>query len=117
MAAHGAIKLALGDINLEQLEETKVYVRARVPEVETLLLELDVRSEESVQQAIEKIVTTYGRIDYAINNAGISGPFMPTENVPFSEWQRLLDVNLNGVWLCQRAEIQQMLKQDLQETR
>jgi NAD(P)-dependent dehydrogenase (short-subunit alcohol dehydrogenase family) len=115
MAYHGVTKLALGDVNLTNLQETKNEIDSKLANVEILLLELDVTSESSVDQAMQKAAATFGRVDYAVNNAGISGPFAPTENVAFSDWRRLLDVNLDGVWRCQRAELQQMMKQDLQE--
>ncbi|KIV81004.1 hypothetical protein PV11_08458 [Exophiala sideris] len=93
----------------------KNEIVSKLANVEILLLEVDITSESSVDQALQTAAATFGRVDYAVNNAGISGPFAPTEHVAFSEWRRLLDVNLDGTWRCQRAELQQMMKQDLQE--
>ncbi|KAH0836955.1 3-oxoacyl-[acyl-carrier-protein] reductase FabG [Fonsecaea pedrosoi] len=116
LAQHGVSNLALGDVDTKRLEETQAELAAQGLAVQVILIELDVSSEDAVREAIEKTVAAFGRIDYAVNNAGVAGPMGRAENVAFAEWRRLLDVNLNGVWLCQRAEIQQMLKQDLRAT-
>ncbi|OAG43886.1 hypothetical protein AYO21_01738 [Fonsecaea monophora] len=116
LAQHGVSNLALGDVDTKRLEETQAELVAQGLAVQVILIELDVSSEDAVREAIEKTVAAFGRIDYAVNNAGVAGPMGRAENVAFAEWRRLLDVNLNGVWLCQRAEIQQMLKQDLRAT-
>lgn len=108
--------MALGDLSLKRLEETKQLLVSEVPQVNLILIEMDVGQESSVSNAIEQAVFKLGRIDYAVNNAGIAGPTAPTDRVAFADWQRLMDVNLNGVWLCQRSEIRQMLKQELQSS-
>ncbi len=81
MAYHGATKLALGDVNLGNLQDTKNEIVSKLANVQILLLELDVTSESSVDQGLQKAAATFARVDYAVNNAGISGPFAPTENV------------------------------------
>ncbi len=73
---------------------------------------MDTSKEDSVQSAIDQTVKKFGRLDIAINNAGIGGNPAHTADQTLSEWQKVLDVNVNGVWLCQRAQIRQMLKQD-----
>ena len=54
----------------------------------------------------------FGRIDYALNNAGIGGSLKTTDQIDIEDFQRVLAVNTTGVWLCQRAQIRQMLKQE-----
>lgn len=68
--------------------------------------------EQSIERAIQEVVKEFGRIDYAVNNAGIAGANTPSAVTSTVEWQRLLNVNLNGVWMSSRAEIQQMLQQE-----
>lgn len=116
MAQHGVQSFALGDLDVNKLEETKAALTSQPSHVDVLLIELDVSKEESVKEAVDKTVAAFGRIDYAVNNAGISGPLGKTEDVTLTDWQRLISVNLNGVWLCQRSEIQQMVKQELRPT-
>ena len=72
---------------------------------------VDVTDAEAVQALIEDAVGAFGRVDYAINNAGIEGAWARTAEYPPEMWQRVLDINLTGVWHCMRAEIPQMLAQ------
>lgn len=71
----------------------------------------DVTRADDVAAAVAYAVSTYGRLDYAINNAGISGATALTADYPEETWRRVLDVNLTGVWLCMKHEIQQMQRQ------
>jgi NAD(P)-dependent dehydrogenase (short-subunit alcohol dehydrogenase family) len=116
LANYGVKRLALADINLEAMRTTADEIQKRHSDLEIKVLELDVSKETSIEQAIDETVAQFGRIDFAINNAGIAGPSKPTTDVGIGDWQKLLDVNLTGVWLCQRAEIRQMLKQDVVES-
>ena len=75
-------------------------------------IELDVSNEAAVNDSVEQTVKEFGRIDYALNNAGIGGSLDTTNNIELSDFQRVLAVNTTGVWLCQRAQIRQMLKQE-----
>jgi NAD(P)-dependent dehydrogenase (short-subunit alcohol dehydrogenase family) len=60
---------------------------------------------------IDKAIVQYGRIDYAFNNAGIEGLSAPTHECTDENWEKVIAVNLKGVWLCMKYEIPQMLKQ------
>lgn len=71
----------------------------------------DVSSEESVKEAIFKVTDFYGRLDYAYNNAGIGGEFAKVENYPTDDWDRVMAINLKGVFLCMKYEIPHILKQ------
>src|SRR5262249_15788342 len=64
-----------------------------------------------VETLIQKIVETYGRLDYAHNNAGIAGADAPTADCTEENWDHTIAINLKGVWLCMKYEIPQMLKQ------
>lgn len=68
-------------------------------------------SEESVNGAVAAIVKSFGRIDYACNVAGVLLPG-PTDSVDVASFDLQQQVNLRGTWLCQRAEIKQMLQQE-----
>jgi NAD(P)-dependent dehydrogenase (short-subunit alcohol dehydrogenase family) len=94
------------------LDATSNELKSRHKDVEVLNVEMDTSKEESVESAIDQTVKKFGRLDIAINNAGIGGNSAQTEDQALTEWQRVMDVNVNGVWLCQRAEIRQMLKQE-----
>ncbi len=71
-------------------------------------VEVDVTSEKSVEAAIERTVTEFGRVDILVNSAGITGPVMETADYAFADWQRVLAINLSGTFLCSRAAIRVM---------
>ncbi|KAF2816164.1 oxidoreductase ucpA, partial [Mytilinidion resinicola] len=75
-------------------------------------IELDVASEAAVNDSVAATVKEFGRIDYAVNNAGIGGKMGLTQDIPLDDFQRVLDVNTKGVWLCQRAQLRQMMTQE-----
>ncbi len=71
----------------------------------------DISKEQSIKDAIEKVVDSYGRLDYAYNNAGIGGEFAKVENYPTDDWDKVMAINLRGVFLCMKYEIPHILKQ------
>lgn len=70
----------------------------------------DVSNSEQVKALVEKAVETFGRLDYGVNNAGIGGPALFTADYEEADWNRVIDINLNGVWLCMKYEIEAMLQ-------
>lgn len=115
LALHGIRKLTLCDIDKDGLGETVAALKDRFAEADVLALPVDVTSEKEVEGAIRETVKTFGRLDVAINNAGITGPMGPAPDVEYNNWRKVFDVNLHGVWLCQRAEIRQMLTQEYRD--
>ncbi len=77
---------------------------------DALFLKCDVTKSRDVESMVKKTVETYGRLDCAFNNAGIGIPGS-TVDCTEEDWDRVLSVNLKGVWLCMKYEIPQMLKQ------
>ncbi|HYX46423.1 MAG TPA: glucose 1-dehydrogenase [Sphingomicrobium sp.] len=75
-------------------------------------IQCDVADEASVQRLVGEIVGGFGRLDAAFNNAGIEGEVAPTGDCTTSNFDRVVAVNLRGVFLCMREELQQMTKQD-----
>ena len=75
-------------------------------------LTADVSKAEEVQLMVSETVSRFGRIDAAFNNAGIhTGTRIPFHEYPEDEWDRVIGVNLKGVWLCIKYELPQMLAQ------
>ena len=68
--------------------------------------------EEEVDQAFQEVLKVFGRVDYAVNNAAVPGPFQPTSQNTVADLDKVLSVNLGGLWLCERAEVRIMEKQD-----
>ncbi len=71
----------------------------------------DVSDVQAVKEMIDWIVSTYGRLDAALNNAGIQTPQRPMAEITDDEFDRTVAVDLKGVWNCMKFEIGQMLKQ------
>ena len=71
----------------------------------------DVSDAKSVRALFEKIVETFGRLDLLFNNAGSSAPPVPLEDLTFEQWKSVVDVNLNGAFLCTQQAIKVMKNQ------
>lgn len=107
--AHAGAKVAVADVNAAAGEEIAQLIRER--ESEALFVPTDVGDAAAVQALIQTIVATYGRLDCAFNNAGIEG--LPTRTADASEddFDQIMRVNVKGVWLCMKYELQQMVAQ------
>lgn len=86
------------------------------PNVEVLALQMDVRKGEEIKAALSQIVSRFGRLDIAVNNAGITGKSAQIHELDESDWENVLGVNLNGVHRCQKEELGIMVKQEYVET-
>ena len=80
--------------------------------VSVLAVVCDVANEESVQSMVDKTVEEFGRIDYCANVAGMTILGPGTAEMTTKFFQKHIDVNLLGIFLCERAELQVMLKQE-----
>jgi NAD(P)-dependent dehydrogenase (short-subunit alcohol dehydrogenase family) len=78
---------------------------------EGIFVKADVSKATDVQALVQKAVGKFGRVDVAFNNAGIEGNWIPIAEQSEEDWDRVIDINLKGTWLCLKYEIQQMLKQ------
>lgn len=102
-------KVVLADINPEG-EGVAVEI-SKSTGTPTLFLKCDVSLGIDVEQMVRHTIERFGRLDYAFNNAGTEGTSSTTIDCTEANWQRTIDVNLKGVWLCMKFEIQHMLKQ------
>lgn len=103
-------KVVVADVNSEAGEDTVSAIKASGGE--SSFVHVDVASAAGVEAMIGRVVETYGRLDCAHNNAGIEGDFNARLHEYSEEtWDRLMDINLKGVWLCLKYEIQHMLEQ------
>lgn len=71
----------------------------------------DVADEEQVAAMVERTVAEYGRLDMAFNNAGVMAKIISTADSPSEEFDRVIGINLRGVWTCMKYELQQMQRQ------
>lgn len=99
-------------MNLAALEKSNAALKAAYPGVDVLTLEMNVQDPEQVRAGIARTVEKFGRLDIAVNNAGIGGSGAKTHEIPEDEWLKVVDVDLNGVWRCQREELKVMLGQE-----
>jgi NAD(P)-dependent dehydrogenase (short-subunit alcohol dehydrogenase family) len=76
-----------------------------------LFVKTDVSKAAEVRALVDKAAEKFGRLDFAFNNAGIEGKWIPIAEQSEEDWDQTIDINLKGVWLCMKYEIQQMLKQ------
>lgn len=76
-----------------------------------LFIKCDVSKESEVKAMVEKTIETFGRLDYAFNNAGIEGKSAPTQDCTEENWDKVIGINLKGIWLCMKYEIPEILKQ------
>jgi NAD(P)-dependent dehydrogenase (short-subunit alcohol dehydrogenase family) len=108
-AREGA-KLVIADMNEDGGQQTVHMITENGGEA--TFVQVDVSNATEVQAMISKAVETYGRLDCAFNNAGTEGTTMvSTIDYKEGDWNRVLSINLTGVWLCVKYEITQMLNQ------
>lgn len=105
--AHAGATVVMADIQ-EPAEQAKKLVDAGY---KAAAYKCDVSNVQAVKEMIDWIVSTYGRLDAAHNNAGIQTPQRPMAEITDDEFDRTVAVDLKGVWNCMRYEIEQMLKQ------
>lgn len=110
MARQGVRSFALVDRN--PVTQTVQHLKATYHDIQIKAFEMDVTDDNAVTDSIDQTVKEFGRLDYALNNAGIGGAFKTTDQNDKEDWDRVLSTNLTGIWLCQRAQIRQMLKQE-----
>ena len=101
----------VADVNVEGGEETVQLIKETGGEA--ILVHADVSKPEDTQAMVAQAVETFGSLDCAFNNAGIGGGKERHLTADYLEddWDRVMSINLKGVWLCMKAEIPQMLKQ------
>jgi NAD(P)-dependent dehydrogenase (short-subunit alcohol dehydrogenase family) len=107
-ATEGA-RVAILDLTADALAETADAVRNAGAQV--LVIACDVSKPEQVEAAIRQVVETFGRLDIAFNNAGVENKAAPVAEIALDEWDRILDINLRGTFVCMKHELAQMVRQ------
>ena len=101
--------VVVADVNAEGGEGTVSIVKGAGGEA--IFVHADVSKAADVEAMIIKAISNYGRLDCAHNNAGVGGGFRgPMHEYPEDDWDRVIGINLKGVWLCMKYEIPQMLE-------
>jgi len=79
-------------------------------------IEADVTDEKAVADLVAQTVSLHGRVDFAVNSAGISGDMTPMADYSVDTFKRVMDINVAGVWYCMQHQIKQMLMQNEQDS-
>jgi NAD(P)-dependent dehydrogenase (short-subunit alcohol dehydrogenase family) len=108
-AAKEGANVAVADLNSGQRESVMTEIRLENPKA--IFIECDVTSFTHVESAIELAVSTFGTLDVALNNAGIGGEPAKVGEMSEQAWQKVMAVNLTGVFYSMRHELAQMVKQ------
>src|SRR5688572_20885477 len=107
-AREGA-SVVVADVSEQNNQETARMIEALGGHA--LAVTCDVSRNEDVQRALNAAIDAFGRLDFAFNNAGIENRVTPAADVTEEEWDRIIDINLRGVFLCMKHEIPLMLEQ------
>jgi NAD(P)-dependent dehydrogenase (short-subunit alcohol dehydrogenase family) len=107
--AEAGAAVVLIDINEDAVRSAAEELNAAG--YQAIAIRCNVADEAEVAAMIEHTVSTFGRLDAAFNNAGIMTPSVETADVSSEEFERVMGVNLRGVWNCMKYELRQMHKQ------
>jgi NAD(P)-dependent dehydrogenase (short-subunit alcohol dehydrogenase family) len=106
-AREGA-KVAIGDLDAELGE--KVVAEIKQAGGDAIFLKVDVSDPQAVEKMVADTVVAFGKLNVAVNNAGIGGEQNLTGSYGIESWNKVININLNSVFYCVRYEIQEMLK-------
>ena len=105
-AAHGA-KVVVAARRQDELDSLVAAVEAKGGQATAVKADISVAAE--VERMVDHAIKTFGRLDYAVNNAGIEGRFAPITDLAEDEWDQLMGINLKGTFLCMKHEAKAML--------
>ena len=108
LAAEGA-KTAVTDIIEDEGEEVAEEIRQNGGEAE--FWHLDTADESAVSNVFQQVKDRFGTLDILVNNAGISGTNAPTHEISEADWQKVIDINVKGVFLCTKHAVPYMMEQ------
>jgi NAD(P)-dependent dehydrogenase (short-subunit alcohol dehydrogenase family) len=106
--AENGADVGVADISEVGLNETVRLIEAAGGRA--IAIRCDVSKEDDVQAAIARTVEAFGGLDFAFNNAGIEQPTMPAADIPVDQFDRLIAINLRGVFLCMKHQIPELLR-------
>lgn len=107
--ARAGAAVVLADVNEAAVKEAAESLAKNG--YKTLSIGCDVTDEAQVKAMVEATVAAFGSLDAAYNNAGVQSLVTDTADLGNDEWDRVVNINLKGVWLCMKYELQQMRKQ------
>ena len=108
-AAKEGANIAIADLKSANADKAMLLIKKENPKA--IFIECDVSVFAQVQEAIQKVASTFGSLDIALNNAGIGGEANKVGDMTEQAWLKVIGVNLNGVFNCMKHELTQMVKQ------
>ena len=106
LANEGA-KVALLSRTRAELEK----IAGEIGSEKSLVIETDVAQEKDIRQAYEKVLQTWGRVDFVFANAGVNGVWAPIDELSLDDWQKTIDINLTGTFLTVKYGVPHLKKQ------
>ena len=106
--ARNGASVVVADVSDKRQETARLIEQLGWP---VLAVRCDVSRAEEVKAAMDQTIEAFGRLDLAFNNAGIEQPIKAAADIPEEDWDRIVAINLRGVFLCLKHEIPLMLKQ------
>lgn len=100
--------VALADVQKQEEEVNQLKEQGH----HAIAIQCDVSKEEEVERMVAETVEAFGQLDMAYNNAGVQSPIMDTMELTEEEYNRVMDTNLRGIWLCMKHELRQMNHQE-----
>lgn len=97
-----------------QQERLEITAKASTADEQALVVPTDVTDPASVKNLFDRTLEAFGRVDLLFNNAGRGSPRMELDEIPFEDWQAVVDVNLTGSFLCTQHAFRIMKKQNPQ---
>jgi NAD(P)-dependent dehydrogenase (short-subunit alcohol dehydrogenase family) len=107
--AKADVKVVISGRREPEGQETVELIRAAGGD--GLFVKADVSQARDVEVLVQKTVERFGHLDVAFNNAGVEGVWAPVAKQSEEDWDRTININLKGVWLCLKYEIKRMLQQ------
>lgn len=105
--AHKGAKVVVADVTTEGNKTVELIEKMHG---HAIFVQVDVSQSKGVEDMVKETVRTYGRLDFAFNNAGIEGKSAPTADMQLADWHRVIEVNLSGVFFSMKYEIPEILK-------
>lgn len=111
-ALEGCTQIAICDRNAAGLQETSALIREKSENAEVLVHEVDMLKEVDIERMVKETVQRWGRVDYAVNAAGVIGNNARSTETSAAQFDLVTDINYRGCWLSSRAELAQMVMQE-----
>ncbi|MGB9831608.1 MAG: SDR family NAD(P)-dependent oxidoreductase, partial [Fervidicoccus fontis] len=110
LAAKEGAKVAVCDVLEDEGKKAAEEIKRTTGNQNVKFYRLDVTNEDEVKRTFEQISKDLGDIYGLVNNAGIAGVSKPTHEITLEEWNKVINVNLNGVFLCTKHAVPYMIK-------